>query len=1180
MTTTSSEYQLHPRQHEAIYTHDRNLIVVAGAGSGKTRVLVERFIALLDAHPEWPLASLVAITFTQKAAREMRDRVRREIENRITRINPDDTAAIQHWRDHYAALDSARIGTIHSLCAAILRANAAEAQIDPGFTLLDEIESAIVADDAVEEALSKVVETESPAIRLLVEYEVEKVRSTVRAHIFTDVDRLPPEEPPADRIAREHANFAAHVQTMLTDIWSKGLAHALAWMPPSGWPAADDPLLSAWEIVHEGHQRLTQISGNGTDDAETMLGVLTRWSTEIVLRGGSAKLWGDKGVVDECKAMLTLIRDMARQTLATIGEPIGETDQQEAELLPLWGMAIRTAQQVYTDLKRDRRALDFTDLETLTRHLLLNFPDVCARYRDAEFKHILVDEFQDTNAAQRDIIYALAGADRAGSLFVVGDPKQSIYQFRGADVSVFNAVREDILTRNGHEVSLNVSFRTHRMLIDGFNTIFQRVLGTDVHERFEVAFGEPMEADRPSEEHHAPTLEVLMIDSANADGKRNRADELRQWEAWELAQRIQHLIAAKKPVWDKEQKTYRPLQYGDIAVLFRATKSMALVEDAFKQLAIPYITFAGKGFYDRPEVWDLMNLLRVLYNTADDLSLAAALRSPLFSFSDDDLLALRWQRAEGQRIPLWTAVTDTTLTYDPALSSTDRLRFAGEVLLRLHSVAGRVTIAELLTRALNETGFMAAQLGLPDGVRRVGNVEKLLEIARHSGRIGLGEFTTYLQDLTDREVRESEALVEAENLVRLMTIHASKGLEFPIVALFDAAWERFGGGPLLMLDPVFGAACSVQDGASNTFKPFAYRQAEHYADLREAAEDKRLLYVALTRAQDYLIVSGRKSSKNESATWLDQLIGALELPTNIAPDTERLVNTAWGSVLVRVPDKQPDRAVIAPREQQAASAWEELDAAPIPATTIAPPLLQPVKIDVQAPVRLLDSKELARLGEMKPDLQRFRDQLLHNAPAEIRTIATAELPSLTGRLVGEIVHAALRYNRLPGNQPDLDEILRNYAWEHGIASDEELNQTVQACHELLRRIEDTWIIKQIRSAEQVYRELPFSLRTSERTINGVMDVLFFAHQQWHVVDYKTNYVKLEEGQDRIPALTEHAKRFHQQVGVYAAAVEQKFGQAPQVHLHYIRYMYTVNIEEPVWKRALMQMETDIRDAMV
>src|SRR5262249_17749201 len=162
--------------------------------------------------------------------------------------------------------------------------------------------------------------------------------------------------------------------------------------------------------------------------------------------------------------------------------------------------------------------------------------------------------------------------------------------------------------------------------------------------------------------------------------------------------------------------------------LFRATKSMSIVEEAFKALGIPYITFAGKGFYDRPEVWDVMNLLRALYNTADDLSLASALRSPLFSLSDDDLLALRWQRVDGSRIALWTTVTSTMLVYDPLPPNMERIRFAGEVLLRLHNVAGRVTIAELLTRALNETGFMATQLGLPDGARRVGNVEKLLEI--------------------------------------------------------------------------------------------------------------------------------------------------------------------------------------------------------------------------------------------------------------------------------------------------------------------------------------------------------------------------------------------------------------------------------------------------------------------
>lgn len=1212
--SSTGEHILHPRQHDAIYTHNHNLIVVAGAGSGKTRVLVERFLALLEANPAWPLSSLVAITFTQKAAREMRDRVRREIERRILRTPAHETAKLHQWRAHHAALDSARISTIHGLCAAILRANAAEAALDPGFALLDEVEAAIVADDAVEESLARIVERGLPAIALFTEYAVKQVQEVVRAHLFTDDEQLPAVSEGESPLEAWRQQFAADADGALHAFYSDAdLNAALQWTPPRGrWPDVDDKLLDIWEAIWEGRRQI-----EADPSLETAYRVAKDWKLVIKGKPGVAEAWGGKANVEAARTAAGYVKAAAERFLHALGEPVGLADEKAAAFLPLWREAILVAKQVYAEMKQDRRALDFTDLELLTRRLLREHPAVCARYRDAEFKHILVDEFQDTNAAQRDIIYALADANRPGSLFVVGDPKQSIYQFRGADVSVFNAVREDILRRHGREVVLNVSFRTHQVLVNGFNAIFETVLGANVQYGFEVAFGTPMEADRPSQPHHSPALELIVLPESTESGRIN-SDQMRQWEASELATRLGALVGHKQ-VWDKEEGAYRALTYGDVVVLFRATSVMRYVEDAFKASGVPYITFAGKGFYDRPEVWDLLNLLRALYNPADELALATALRSPLFSLSDDDLLALRRQRsaaatspaltpddgaasndplasqtasgAKGERLSLWDAVTDAAHQHAPPPPNMDAIRFAREVLRSLTTVAGRVTIAELLARALEETGYLAVQSGLPDGARRVNNVEKLLEIARNSGRIGLGEFTAYLQDLTEREVRESEALVESENLVRLMTIHASKGLEFPLVALFDADWERRPESPVLLLDPNIGAACKVRDEAGELIMPASYLQAQRIAEARTAAEGKRLLYVALTRAQDYLIIAGRAAKpKNaqapgdagEPTNWLKLLQRALNLPEAIAPDETRLLSYGWGSCLLRMPTTPPDIVSAVTQGDAAPSAWDALDGY-VPATPSAPmpPLLRPTPVDVGAPVRLLDSKELARLGEVRPNFARFRNQLLHNAPSDIHMVAGDGNGRIAnGRIIGEIVHQALRFNRLPSNSPTLRDILRNYAWQHGIVAEEDLQRTIERCHDLLDRTEKAWIMRQLSEAEQVYRELPFTFKTPARAINGIIDVLFFARREWHVLDYKTSWVELSEDRDQFGAtLTEHAKRYHQQVGVYAAAVEQKFGQVPQVHVHYVRYTHTVTVDAAAWQSALESLETDIHDAL-
>jgi ATP-dependent helicase/nuclease subunit A len=1173
-----------PEQAEAILTHDCNLIVTAGAGSGKTRVLVDRFVALLDSHPDWPLPSLVAITFTEKAAREMRDRVRQAIEERIAEATETrQEAAIQHWRKHQAALDSARIGTIHSLCASILRANAAEIEIDPRFEVLDEIEARILRSDALDQALAELAG--QPAARLLAEYGTAVVRDVLDKHITTPDDHF------LDRdsfLQQWHAAFVEAIYALNQQLFQdEAFAAALQWEPPC--TEASDKLMQSWAVVLS-HRLDFQ-------DAGTIPAAMQAFKDSIDLRGGKAAAWGGKETLDEARRLLKLIRERAETYVETIGA-FGEVDEAAAERLPLWGEAIRLARRVYQRHKRSQRALDFDDLEVLTRDLLTR-PHIAARYCGAEFRHILVDEFQDTNGAQRDIIYALAGLDRPGSLFVVGDPRQSIYAFRGADVSVFDDVRRTILALGGREISLDRSFRAHERLVGSFNAIFAALLtqGEGPTRAYEVAMGQPMIAHRKAEVADWPDIEIIYINRDLATENARHAEDLRTWEAWSLAQRLQQMVEAERPVWDKATQQYRPLRYGDVAVLFQTTISMPLVEEIFKAEAIPYVTVAGRGYYNRPEVWDLLNLLKALYNPLDDLSLAAALRSPLYGLSDDDLLALRLQRlpaGDGKYVPrlsLWAALTDTMRPYDPPLPDPERVAFARESLLRLYGIAGRVMIAELLAQALEETGYLATLSGLSDGARRCANVDKLVEVARRSGRVSLGNFTLYLNDLSRSEAREGEAPIASEGAVQLMTVHGSKGLEFPVVALFDASGEGKANDETLIVDPQLGAVCCVMDETSGEkHKPFAYRLAQRYEEARREAERTRLLYVGMTRAQDQVIVSGRSNGKGR---WLAQLLAVLGLSPDEQMAEEQLYELSWGKCLVRVPRQQPV-TYHAYQRASAATAWDALEGLldqPAPSQPQPPPgasLLAPVAVDRDAPSRMLSATEIALLGEAnaigKPST--FRQHLLRAAPATIRNVAQAATPlGVSRRIIGEMVHQALRWGRLPGNTPDLHDVLDSLAWEQGITDPQVIDKAIQEAADLLARTERSDIIQQIERAEQVYRELPFTLKLGERTISGVIDVLYFSkYQRWNVVDFKTSAVSgVDEAGDESASLweriREHASRYYAQIGVYALAVKEMTGQTPDTHLHYIRYVRTVHVEAETWQGVLASLDDDISAAM-
>jgi ATP-dependent helicase/nuclease subunit A len=1166
-------------QHVAIHTHYRNLVVSAGAGSGKTFVLVERYLALLDEHPDWPLNALVAITFTRKAAQEMRDRVRQHLEARLREKQGSFEA--HRWQERLASMDSARIDTVHGLCATLLRANAAEAGIDPAFDVLDEVDARILLETVIDDLLQSLAMEDDPALALIAEYEAHRVRDALSHLITAEISDTNDD----DLFTRWQAQWAhqteQHIETILQDVIS-----ALSWQPAGDWPVEEDLIRSQWITCWDCLDTLGR-----HNDLETRLQAL-RELAAIKLVGGSAKVWGGAEQFEETKAMLRIIRQLATDVLQAVGDPPDNSDQRAAQLLPLWAHLIHRAQAAFREAKQQQGALDFDDLESLTRNLLRQHPQVRARYLGAEFKHVLVDEFQDTNAAQWDIVRALADPAQPGCLFVVGDEKQSVYAFRGADVSVFDHVRRAILLAGGSDVALVRSFRTHRPLIDCLNHIFAQVLVRDANSptrSYEVELGIPMDAARDSAPCESPALELLLLDKSLLDGD-SKTERCRRWEAYELAQRLRSIVEDEcRPIYDKQTRDVRAAQYSDVALLFQSTTSITLYEEGFKSAHLPFVTVAGRGYYSRQEVWDLLNLLKALHNPTDNLALAAVLRSPMFSLSDDALLALRLSRGDtGERLSLWNALGSPSVV--PADEQT-LATFARDCLYDLHDMAGRVTISELLRAALIRTGYLATLTGLPDGARRRGNVEKLLDKAQTTGKITLGEFSRYLRDLSAREVREGEARVDSENAVTLMTVHASKGLEFPIVVLVDSSWERRNRKTNVVVnDAQHGLACKTYDADNDEFvESYSYRQARRLSDLREIAEHRRLFYVAATRAQDYLLISGQisqdKNGAHSADGWLGWLWDALNLhDVHLSPGNSNL-SYDWGPVSILYPQQPPaDSAYTRRGEREQPPVWDSLpvqNGQPLPGDVLPPPLLQELEIEPDAPARHLTATQIADLGSaaFPPDYgQRFLRSIRHDAPWHIEQVETRKA-GISRRILGEIVHRALRWGYIPAETDDLESILESYAWELGIVDKGQRAYAVQEARELLRRTMHSDVFQWMSNASQTLHELPFLYKTDKRTIHGVIDVLLKNPDgSWTVIDFKTSHVEGYSGNPEL--IVEHARRYHLQVGVYAAAVrEQLGGITPSVYIHYIRYWQTIQIPDEAWQHALATLEDQIGSLM-
>jgi ATP-dependent helicase/nuclease subunit A len=517
----------------------------------------------------------------------------------------------------------------------------------------------------------------------------------------------------------------------------------------------------------------------------------------------------------------------------------------------------------------------FDDLLTRTQRILSDNAAVAHRYRTT-LSAMLVDEYQDTDPIQDAIVELLtdpSGDRPAPQLFIVGDEKQSIYRFRGADVTVFNRERSSAPT----SVPLRENRRSTHNILNFVNALAGYVMrssenGGNAAKPYRIEWTVDHELKPRREAAHQPAVEYIA--AVVGDGS---ATQKRGLEAGALARRIKRLVESGAP--DPRDETVRPARYGDIAILMRAFTDVAIYERALVDADIPCYTVKGRGFFGCTEVLDLVELLTAVNDAGDSLALAAALRSPLFALSDNCLLEIALhlrERQTGVERPATLAklFTDEASDFAWLAGERDEALHAWRVLRELRNIRARVAIVEVIERALELTGFEAVMLGLPQGPPRVANLRKLVELARgfEARRFfSFHDFIIYLRRLIADPPQEPQAQIlgaatteprgkvkngESENVVRLMTVHQAKGLEFPVVIIADMG--RGGARPLPppLLSPRDGLLICATDGSAQDEIPNP--ALEEYRDElkdQDEAESARLLYVAMTRARDRLILS-------------------------------------------------------------------------------------------------------------------------------------------------------------------------------------------------------------------------------------------------------------------------------------------------------------------------------------
>jgi ATP-dependent helicase/nuclease subunit A len=1009
--------KLQPEQAAAAYELDHHISVTAGPGSGKTMVLVERYLHILRSQ-KLSIDQIVAITFTNRAANEMRERLRSRLNHILQTASGEER---RRWLNYKRTLDGAVITTIHGFCARLLREFPVEARVDPQFTLLDEHRAQMLLEVTVEQVLTEFLSANHPEISRLTLGVGRGRLADGLAHIYREVRGQGLSFADLKAKTKEshaaEADYGAALKELNDRVeqflgWPKlsMRAEAKRRAASESWPSLRTTLSKIPEhsALSDYCSAIERFRAHRPD--KTAVGELAPQLDEV--------LWGhvSKRSNDYSGSVPQLCFDLFARDYAF-------------ELIDLLG---RIDQSLHEE-KQKLSALDFDDLELRALKLLAR-PEVIARTSE-RYKFFLVDEFQDTNNVQRQLLERLAlrpSRRDSANLFIVGDRKQSIYGFRGADVDVFREMTGTLVAAAGEEKSLQLNFRSQPPLVNFFNHLFQRLFQPKDElapaERAQLGYVEhqPSEAKRELRDS-GPLVDLLITTESSGDDDDPKSDQSsRELDAEQLARRIIELTeGAEAP------------KYSDIALLFRAMTNVGVYESVFRRANIPYQTVLGRGFYEREEITDLIQLLRFLDNKTDELALAAVLRSPLCGISDNALLALRcapWLDELETADPLLHFSQTRNLFHalkrhaNVAFISDDEhelLERAANLIRGLIARRHNYGIGNLLRYAVGQSEFMTVIAANFDGAQRLANVQRLFTLAERFERSGahlIRDFVRYVEEFEAIGSRESEGQIdEATNAVRLMTIHQAKGLEFPVVIIPEL--QRYSRVPdnWFLLDRHRGLTLKVPDGRGKLVAGCAFKTFEERQALREQFESMRLMYVAATRARDRLIFSGTtkdfESLGGKGDTWLKWIWQSLELQ---AQPRKGLVDLAPGVQIEITPNlidtPQPARLASEPLPEPVSKDVMSLAA--------QFPLLRRIEPEHDASVHRFSVTQL--INYQRCPRQYYFDRVLHLPSADQMAVWNdAEAPeppaNLTATLKGAVIH---RFCETYETKHDTRELLR------------------------------------------------------------------------------------------------------------------------------------------------------------
>jgi ATP-dependent helicase/nuclease subunit A len=1097
--STGKEVVDQKARERAIGDLDRSLCVEAGAGTGKTTLLVNRYLSIIRKGKALP-TEIVAITFTDKAAGEMKVRLREEIQS-ILKSQQCKESERERFIEAQYELERAPISTIHSFCSSIIREFAIAAGVNPGFQLLSDVEGNLYFQECWRDFLSVIKGPQvyflekffrrGGAINRLMGIATYLYERRGERHIEEIVESC------HDRYSSDSAGNAQDLEDWVSDVGSrrKGIVNAVAFSKDV------EEAREYFCSLLENHCRDEEDGGAAeirgflaeTEDINGLKGdQLEEFLLSIKVPNanrGNKKNWDPPHKCSEFKELARNLKNVQSRYRRRFMDSL-------RDFIYYWAYQLVDYVQ---ERKREDGFLDFNDLLIISRRLLDN--RAILEVLRKRYRYILVDEFQDTDPLQAEIVMMLSDelgslrrdSSGRGKLFIVGDPKQSIYRFRNADIEIYQKVKK-ALSGEDSIIEINQNFRSLPGIINWVNMAFSQLMTGGDEEDFKPEY----EAIHPYREASGSSVVLLNME---LDQSEERADQVRSVEAESIARFIHHLIEQGVEIEDPVDGVVRPIGYGDIAILYRGTTGVENYENTLRSEGIPYLVEGGKLFFTRQEIRDLANAMWVIEDPWDSLSLTSVLRSPLFGFSDEELFMFV---RRGGNINYLDGKDTVDGNFEDFIK-------AFHLLADLHKGRNVRGPAETLNRLIIETGYIHLCCIRSHGEQIVLNIRKLIQRAREFEKKGnsFRSFARWFRDQDEQETAEGEfpMLDENEEAVKMLTIHKSKGLQFPVVIMANLV-QKMNHHPWVIL--VKGGRLSFK--LRGEWKTSDYDTMLEREKLRDNVESVRLLYVAATRARDLLVIpksplkkrsyfeilapylTGEdKGDRKGKVSDLVQAVKVSDLPSLKA--TFRLFESLPGEESVGTPSYLEKKRVWEARRK------EVIEKARLAPLVINPSMISEDKVHTDGVVR--DS--LPRVREMERNL----DGKDYQQDLALR--------------FGLAYHSVM--NRIDFKSKNIERITEPAVREF------EIESAGKELHSLVSKTLSSDIISDARDSTLCLREVPFTIPVNDDFIDGRIDLLFYTEGAWSLVDYKTDRVDEE-------MIDERKASYRSQICLYYAAINR------------------------------------------